>query len=809
MEPVDNYASDSIEIPLDEGHAEDSMSVRDSGGEVRWVGIARNAYETSTSYFDSNIRTQVEKNLKMFRSQHPPSSKYNMPAYKFRSKIFRPKTRTVIRRHEASASLAFFSTQDTVSCRAENQDDPSDRMGAEFAKNLIQYRLEHSIPWFQTVIGGYQDAMTQGVVISRQEWVYTTKEIEVDVPDIGILGLQEVDEDGEPKTKSQKATVIDEDHPDIVLVPVENFRFDPACDWRDPAGTSPYLIEMMPMYVHQIKTRMEEDNPKTGEKKWRELGDGVLRAATQTGDYDSTRSVREGQREDSKDVQHEVGLFDIVWVHRNIVTVEGQDWIYYTLGTEHLLSDPVPVEDIYLHGRPYAVGCSVLETHKTYPSGTVELGQTLQHETNDVANQRLDNIKLALNRRYMAKRGTNVDWRALTTSTPGGVVLMDDLNHVKEERMSDVTQSSYEEQNRINVDYDDLMGNFSQSTVQTNNALNKTLGGQNLAADDTNVVTEYQLRVFTETWVERVLKHLHAMEVHYETDDRVLEIAGSQAMATLGKKSQPMPISEDMPKPGEAPAPDAQLPQEPPPQPTPEADVPVDAASVAKLIARPMSVRVGVGFGATAPHKRVEKLDIGLSTVAKFAPQKLRNVNFEEVSKEIFGALGFRDGSRFFNDEDDVDPQVQELQQQLQEMQKIIETKQVDQQTKLQIAKMNNQAKMQVAQMGHDHQQRMKSIEAEIKFIEKRLAAETNDIKRGQLVLQKQALEWQQKTEEINMLTAERDKIHKNMVNNDERQYQRRGVPEPDGQMGDGLPDDRPSTVVQNNNYGQVPFAED
>ncbi|MCK4858257.1 MAG: hypothetical protein KAT58_09835, partial [candidate division Zixibacteria bacterium] len=540
----------------------------------------------------------------------------------------------MIRRHEATAAQAFFSTADAVSCCAEDQSNKEHVAGAIFAKNLVNYRLEHSIPWFLTVVGGYQDAMTTGAVISRQEWVFKSKEVDKEVPDLDERGQAIYDEFGRAAMTTEKETVVEQDHPDIVLLPTENFRFDPACDWRDPVKSSPYLIELMPMYVYQVKERMDIDNEKTGEKKWHRYTDGEITSAIETGNYDSTRLVREGQREDSKDIRHEVGLFDIVWVHRNIVNIEGDDWLYYTLGTDFLLSEPVPVDEVFLHGRPYAVGTANIETHKVYPAGIPELGQDLQAEANDIANGRLDNIKLILNKRHLVKRGTNVDWRALTTSTPGGVVLVDDLNHIKEEAMSDITSSSYQEQDRINVDFDELVGTFTQGSVQTNRSLNETVGGMNIAQDDSNLVSEYQLRIFVETWAERVLRQIVQMEIHYETDTRILALASGEYQAA--------------------------------------------AEIVEELIKVPMGVRVSIGFGSTSPSKRIEKMAIGLDTVAKFAPQKLQQLDGNEVVKEVFGALGFRDGSRFFKSEDQVDPQVAELQAQLQEAMEIIKTKKLE-----------------------------------------------------------------------------------------------------------------------------------
>jgi hypothetical protein len=79
------------------------------------------------------------------------------------------------------------------------------------------------------------------------------------------------------------------------LIAPENFRFDPMCDWRDPCGTSPYLIYMMPIYAIDALEKMEQLDDKTGQPVWRKhpLGDLL---ATRKRWYDRTRQARDIQR---------------------------------------------------------------------------------------------------------------------------------------------------------------------------------------------------------------------------------------------------------------------------------------------------------------------------------------------------------------------------------------------------------------------------------------------------------------------------------------------------------------------------------
>ena len=64
-----------------------------------------------------------------------------MPAYKFRSRGFRPKTRAMTRNNEATVAAAFFSTQDAVSIGSEDQGDQEKALAAKLIHELCNYRL--------------------------------------------------------------------------------------------------------------------------------------------------------------------------------------------------------------------------------------------------------------------------------------------------------------------------------------------------------------------------------------------------------------------------------------------------------------------------------------------------------------------------------------------------------------------------------------------------------------------------------------------------------------------------------------------
>lgn len=711
MELFGNY-DEIMEEPEIELPTEEEME------DAAWLNIAADAFRVSDNFFNSSIRKQIDRNIDQFNSRHHSGSKYNSPTYKFRSKIFRPKSRSSIRRHEAAAATAYFSSSDMVSCEAQNEDDPQARAAAQIGNRLINGRLsepEHA--WFMTCLGAYQDAMVQGVVISKQDWLYEEK------ADEGILGQ-------EPEVIKDRFT--------CDIIPVENFRFDPNSDWRNPVESSPYLIEVIPMYRGDVKAKMANTQ---SEIPWRQLEDGEL-SSGRTETQNSTIRARNGDRQNPQDQKHEESDYDLIWVHQNIVRVDGEDVIFYTLRTEQLLSDPVPLKDVHPIGRPYTMGFCNLETHKTHPTSTVALGGGLQQEINEIANQRLDNVKLVVNRRSFVRRNAKIDLRSLTHSAPGGITLVEDVDRdVRHDAPPDVTSSSYAEQDRLNNDFDEIAGAFSGSSVASNRQLNETVGGMEIMSADASSVTDYQLRVFAETWLKPTLHQFLQLERAYESSPkRLMDASGGM---------QP--------------------------------------EQALQVLQSDINVKLSVGFGATNPQKQVEKLAFGLNTLGHFLPQKIQQLDADEVTKEIFASLGFQDGKRFFEQEKGQDPQVKEMQQQIQELQQQLQQKQIESQTKIQVEQVKQQGNLQREQLRNQVNMDIAGINQDIEYINQQIDAEKNDIKRQELIIQREAYQQNKRMQELEFMRGERN--HKVDYLTDKR--------------------DKMSELLMSNKYGLAPGIDD
>ena len=654
-----------------------------------WVLKARVAYEESTSYLQTNLRGTWERNLRNFSNRHPLRSKYHGDAYKERSVLFRPRTRTAVKKGEAACANAFFATPDVVSVEAVNDADEFERAAAQFNDSLLNLRLgafgnqAGAVKWYLTVMGAFQDTQVLGLCCSKQWWQYESRdtlEPEFDDNDLPVL-------DAQGRQMMVRQTEVLHDHPSVTLIPPENIRYHPGADWLDPVGTSPYLIYLIPMFAGDVLARMEAGDDKTGQGGWKSYNlKQILHARTDV--YSSIRRAREDNRTDSRDQGTSVDEFEIVWVHENFIKHQGQDWHYYTLRTHALLTEPRPIEEVYWTGeRPFAIGHTNIEAHKSFPASNVELLAPLQAEGNEIANQRRDNVKLAMNGRHKVIRGKNVDIAALTRSVPGGSYYVTHMDDVTTDRPPDVTGSSYQEEDRLNADFDDMAGTFSNVSVMTNRKLGETVGGMQMARSAASAVGDYQIRIFSETWVEQVVRQVLDLEQAYESDPEVLALAAEKA-GLFQRYGQDLRLEE--------------------------------------LLGRKVTVRVNVGVGAADPDFKLAKFERVTGGLANLAgDRKLDLLDFTELAQEAYGLAGYKDGRRFLNDEgEDEDPQLAALRQRIQELEQELEADLPQLQSRERIAQMQAEADQRVAQMKVQAEASIAEMEAESDLDRQELANE-------------------------------------------------------------------------------------
>lgn len=579
---------------------------------------AQDIYTNSKDYMEANITLAWERNLYHFRNEHGPGTPYVRSDWR-RARTFRPKTRANVKAQEAAHAAAAFSTADYLQITAMDPSDQRQTVSAEVTKNITQSRLE-SVPWnwFLTCQGAYQDTKVYGICVSHQYWKY--EQVEQIVPeydDTGAPIMGRNDDGAIVPLGTSKMTVV-ADMPMVDLLPPECALFDPMCDWRNPAQTSPYLCLMFAMYAGEALERMKQKDPKSAQPVWRDYSIQQILATRKENADNRTRRAREGHKRIDPTMESASQEFSTVWAHMNIMREDGVDLVWWTMGTQLMLTDPVPLTEVYPHlkpgERPVVVGFSVVEAHRNYPAGDVEQIAPLQEEINSIANQRLDNVRLVLNKRYFIRRGSQMDLDALMRNVPGGGVMTNDpQKDVQIVNTPDVTSSSYQEQDRLSADLSELVGGFGAQEASSAGAKVDRAGSMDDIKGAAGSVQDYSIKLFFSTWMELVLRQIVKMEQMYETDQTVLAVAASKS---------PMWIRYG------------------------------ENTITDELLQQDLITIVDVGLGNTDPVKRIQKLTFGLGQVMQL-PDMARRVKSADVADEIMGALGYKDSSRFFmNDQE-------------------------------------------------------------------------------------------------------------------------------------------------------------
>lgn len=619
---------------------------------VDWYQLAQDAYHASQIYMDSNLRRKWEDGIRAFSNQHALSSKYTSPQYEKRSHVYVPKTRAAIRKNEAAAAAAFFSSMDVISIDPMRQSDQQQRASAEIMKEIMHYRLTnsdpaHSVQWFQTVMGAIQDGQTVGVICSRQYWD------------------------------------MEKDKPDVKLIPAENIKISPASDWRDPINSSPFVIEDIPMFVGEVKDRMA-----SGE--WKSFG--MNQIAASDGTDDSTRQARLGGRQDPTRENKEPSDYETSWIQRHIHRRQGKDYVFYVLPHSGLLTDPVPLEqEVFTGERDYVMGCVIIETHKAYSAGLPELSQQTQEEINELTNQGLDNTKFVLNKRWIVKRGKNVDAASLIRNVPGGVTLADNPEEdVREINWPDITGSVFEQQNRRNADFADLLGDYNAAQAQLlmRSAQQPASTLMHMAQAPAPLV-DYLLRTFVETWVEPVLRQIVKLEQKYETNLTIIAIAADRAKV-LQKYG-------------------------------------VDRVTD-QLLNHDLTLAVNVVFGAMTPMAKLQRFNAGLMSLSAYAKAQVPGIGLAEIAKETFALMGYQDGARFMEESPDLAQMKQSLQmkdQAIAELTRRINDKEADRNLKLVVDDNKNRTAIVTTVLKHEKEDRHKLADAVIMDMQTDKAAET------------------------------------------------------------------------------------
>lgn len=560
-----------------------------------------------------NTQADWHRGYRSFRNQHFEGSKYLSPRFKGRSKIFRPKTRTAVFKNLALVRQALFSTVSPLTMEAENDDNQFARAGASVLESLTNIYLDRAstycgCPWYLIAMGSRQTSDITGVAISKQFWRYVYEDGEPIEQDI-------LDEDGNPTGEVEEIPgdpIVKRDHPDCELCPPESVVMDPGANWLDPIQTSQYFSVEWPWNKQDLMNEIETGKSGHG-ARWNPeaikfINQGVARDSSTV----ATRRERSGGTD--RFAGSGSANSETIVCRENFVRIGGVDWHFWSIGTEHYLTSPIPVEEAYPEQkgrRPYVMGYGAIEAFSLFPWSQVAGLQQLQQELNDIANARLDAMREAVTPTVKVKRGKRVDLRQIENRYPGSVLMVDEMEDTDWDNPPDVARSAYQETNLLGNDFDDAAGLFNTGTVATNRQLNETVGGMQLMSGAANTLSEFFLSVWIETWVEPVLRQIVNCVAYYVADPRIIALAGKKAKTF--QKFQQAVITEEM-------------------------------------LTADVTLRVNAGIGTQDPMMKMQKFAGAVDILGKIFGEGARAAaSVEDCVTEIFGSAGYRDGERFID----------------------------------------------------------------------------------------------------------------------------------------------------------------
>lgn len=601
------------------------------------------------------LRNIWANNYRAYNNQHAQGSKYTTERYRGRSQFHRPKTRTAVKKSDAGAANALFATSDIVSVEPTNPLDPKQMASAQINKALLNFRLDRKsgkagVPWFQIAVGAHQDSNITGLCVSKQYWERRerntgkmkpkpvldeqTGEPQM-APVLDALGQPTMDPATgqavmQPVTVMQPVMKILRDRPMIRLFPPELVLRDPGADWLDQAQESSYCGLMHAMTVGDMEAMTGDPQTKTKNMRFLKVERSQLLSARIGSAGTQVTTAREssgnrGRQEVSTGLQE----FDRIWAIEWFVRYQGVEYVYWTAGSTCLISEVMLLEEAYPEQggeRPIVIGVGNIEPHKIDPMSMVQSVLPMQGEMNDLVNLRMDGVKDSVRPLATVVRGKNIDVKALQHRSGDSVLYVTSKDDVNFDRPGSIGGEAYQEMNYLNADFDVAVGQFDGGSVTTNRELNKTVGGLNLLNASANVVGDFDLRVWIETYVEPVLRQVVKLEQYYEDDEKILVIAGQKA--NLYQKFGVSTIDDE-------------------------------------LLMMECSITVNAGIGNADPTIKFDKFVKASAAAGQLLGDQVQaRAKHDPIIDELFGTMGFRDAAeRFFHPGDQTDQRIVKLQE--------------------------------------------------------------------------------------------------------------------------------------------------
>jgi len=399
--------------------------------------------ELADSYRKTNYDDKWIDYQRLYRSRIKDEANYPHMA-----RLFIPYTFSSIETVIPRMVEAIFSSEPIVAVK------PYERAYMDKAKImevLLNYQLKR-MDYFNTFLILAKMCLTYGTCISKVDW--RTEHREKRKPELVLdeAGFPVYDSDGvTPKYTKKKNKILFYDDPYIYPVDILKFFIDPKALSIQGAEycilvtetTMDRLKDMESQGIYSRISEVEDVKGTTTFDRGRERFDNVDK---------NNPSDNVGGNKEFK--SNRVTLYEY-WEKDRVITVAEEKVV---------IRDE---ENPYWHCQiPFVAGKICPVENEFYGIGIPEMTETLQNELNDVRNQRMDNVTIAMNKMFIATRGSDILKQfpdGVIPTEPGLIILSNEPDGVEQLSMSDVTQSSFADAKEIISNIETTIGIYDYS----------------------------------------------------------------------------------------------------------------------------------------------------------------------------------------------------------------------------------------------------------------------------------------------------------------------------------------------------------
>ncbi len=442
------------------------IDIKQTKKEEDALELVMDRYHDYSDYRSANYDDNWDSDWRQYRSRLE-----NEKAYEYQARLFIPYSFTAVETAIPRIIEALFAQDPILAVKPTVEDDVAD---AEIMQIYLNYELR-LMDYAETFLLQDKDVLVTGTTFAKVDWkkdIRKKKKLKLEeyyelyneVPEMDeMLGMptgkmikepigeakkRPVYSDGYDKKGKPKGTPVIEEYeieyyndPFVYYIDPYKLFIDPNANSADPIGTAEAIIFV-------TETTIEELEGLEHQKVYKNISKVKQVKGTTTFDYGDERyknvDIKNPNTVEDKH-SNKVLLYEY-WEDNRIITVAEEKVV--------IRDDINP----YWHcKKPFVMARICPVPNEIYGIGLMEMVKSLQNELNDVRNQRMDNVKLAMNRMWIVARDADVDLEKLI-SEPGGVVLSNYADGVVPLPQTDVTQSSFAEARDIADDIDRTLG---------------------------------------------------------------------------------------------------------------------------------------------------------------------------------------------------------------------------------------------------------------------------------------------------------------------------------------------------------------